>query len=173
MRVINYIEQGGPIMYLLLLINMVGFAIMFYKFYILYREKNKISDRVKILRENLLGKDLLQKDPATLIELSQKEIADHMRSLESGTNTIKIIASISPLLGLLGTVVGVLVAFQVMASTGLNNPENFAQGISMALITTVGGLLVAIPHYIGHSYLLGMLDSLETKLEKELLRGLL
>jgi len=173
MRVINYIEQGGPIMYLLLLINMVGFAIMFYKFYILYREKNKISDRVKILRENLLGKDLLQKDPATLIELSQKEIADHMRSLESGTNTIKIIASISPLLGLLGTVVGVLVAFQVMASTGLNNPENFAQGISMALITTVGGLLVAIPHYIGHSYLLGMLDSLEAKLEKELLRGLL
>jgi len=153
MRVINYIEQGGPIMYLLLLINMVGFAIMFYKFYMFYK--------------------IATKDPSIIIELSKKEIAEHMRKLESGVNTIKIIATISPLLGLLGTVVGILIAFQVIASTGLNSPENFAQGISMALITTVGGLIVAIPHYIGHSYLLGILDSLETKLEKELLRGLL
>ncbi|OFZ27914.1 MAG: biopolymer transporter ExbB [Bdellovibrionales bacterium RIFOXYB1_FULL_37_110] len=173
MRVINYIEQGGPIMYLLLLINMVGFAIMFYKFYMFYKEKNKISDRVKSLEESLAEKKIATKDPSIIIELSKKEIAEHMRKLESGVNTIKIIATISPLLGLLGTVVGILIAFQVIASTGLNSPENFAQGISMALITTVGGLIVAIPHYIGHSYLLGILDSLETKLEKELLRGLL
>ncbi|OFZ21277.1 MAG: biopolymer transporter ExbB [Bdellovibrionales bacterium RIFOXYA1_FULL_36_14] len=173
MRVINYIEQGGPIMYLLLLINMVGFALMFYKFYVLYREKNKIPDRVKSLSDSLSEKKSTTHDSSILIELFQKEIAEHMRKLESGVNTIKIIATISPLLGLLGTVVGILIAFQVIASTGLNSPENFAQGISMALITTVGGLLVAIPHYIGHSYLLGMLDSLEAKLEKELLRGLL
>jgi len=64
-------------------------------------------------------------------------------------------------------------AFQVMSEQGLNNPEHFAQGISMALITTVGGLLVAIPHYIGHSYMLGMLDQIETNLEKNLLTKLL
>jgi len=173
MRVINYIEQGGPIMYVLLLINMVGFALMFYKFYIIYRENSKIPERVKSLGASLFGIKSTSHDPSFLIELSQKEIAEHMRKLESGVNTIKIIATISPLLGLLGTVVGILIAFQVIASTGLNSPENFAQGISMALITTVGGLLVAIPHYIGHSYLLGMLDSLETKLEKQLLKGLL
>src|SRR3989339_824291 len=120
-------------MYLLLLINMVGFAIMFYKFYMFYKEKNKISDRVKSLEESLAEKKIATKDPSIIIELSKKEIAEHMRKLESGVNTIKIIATISPLLGLLGTVVGILIAFQVIASTGLNSPENFAQGISMAL----------------------------------------
>jgi biopolymer transport protein ExbB len=56
-----------------------------------------------------------------------------------------------------------------MSQTGLNNPASFAQGISMALITTVGGMIVAIPHFIGHNYLIGMLDSLESKLEKKIL----
>ena len=97
----------------------------------------------------------------------------NFETLEKGLNTVKIIASISPLLGLLGTVIGVLVAFRVMSQTGLNNPASFAQGISMALITTVGGMIVAIPHYIGHNYLIGMVDQFETNLEKELLSDVL
>ncbi|WP_372653886.1 MotA/TolQ/ExbB proton channel family protein [Halobacteriovorax sp.] len=172
MRVIDYIEQGGVIMYILLALNIVGFAIMLSKFFILSKETK---------RSNLVASNLSEKvktvtkdgDTNTIIEIAKQELATHIAGLEKGLNTVKIIASISPLLGLLGTVIGVLVAFKVMSQTGLNNPASFAQGISMALITTVGGMIVAIPHYIGHNYLLGMLDQFETRLEKELLSDVL
>lgn len=172
MRVIDYIEQGGIIMYILLALNIVGFAIMISKFFILSKESGKTTE----VAENLKGKmksNLADLDVNATIELSKQELSGHISTLEKGLNTVKIIASISPLLGLLGTVIGVLVAFRVMSQTGLNNPASFAQGISMALITTVGGMIVAIPHYIGHNYLLGMLDNCEVKLEKELLSKVL
>jgi len=108
-----------------------------------------------------------------LIELIKQEIQSYMHGLEKGINTIKIIAQIAPLLGLLGTVVGVLMAFKVISQTGMSNPANFAEGISVALITTVGGLIVAIPHFIAHSYLLGYLDQIESTLERELISKVL
>ncbi|ATH08496.1 biopolymer transporter ExbB [Halobacteriovorax marinus] len=172
MRVIDYIEQGGVIMYILLALNIIGFAIMISKFFILTKESkrssqvaNELSDRVKTVTKD--------SDTNTIIEIAKQELSNHIAGLEKGLNTVKIIASISPLLGLLGTVIGVLVAFKVMSQTGLNNPASFAQGISMALITTVGGMIVAIPHYIGHNYLIGMVDQFETRLEKELLSDVL
>jgi biopolymer transport protein ExbB len=170
MRVIDYIEQGGVIMYILLALNIVGFAIMIAKFFILSKENAKTSQVADQLKSQMKS---TAEDVNATIELSKQELSGHISSLEKGLNTVKIIASISPLLGLLGTVIGVLVAFRVMSQTGLNNPASFAQGISMALITTVGGMMVAIPHYIGHNYLLGMLDNVETKLEKELLSRVL
>ena len=168
MPLYHYIQQGGPIMYVLLLINIIGFAIMISKF-VVYSKESKLTDS---LAETLSGKvreTASGKDSNAIIEVAKLEISSHVGEMEKGLNTIKIIASISPLLGLLGTVIGVLVAFRVMSETGLNNPAQFAQGISMALITTVGGMLVAIPHYIGHNYLLGMLDRIESSLEKKLL----
>ena len=92
--------------------------------------------------------------------------------MESGLNTIKIIASIAPLLGLLGTVIGILSAFRVIADAGLSNPSLFAGGIAMALLTTVGGLIVAIPHFVGYNYLVSALDNYEIELEKRLVRDL-
>ncbi len=172
MRVIDYIEQGGVIMYILLALNIIGFAIMLSKFFILSKETKRSNQVASNLSEKVktVTKD---GDTNSIIEIAKQELATHIAGLEKGLNTVKIIASISPLLGLLGTVIGVLVAFRVMSQTGLNNPASFAQGISMALITTVGGMIVAIPHYIGHNYLLGMLDQFETRLEKELLSDVL
>ncbi|WP_127714209.1 MotA/TolQ/ExbB proton channel family protein [Halobacteriovorax sp. HLS] len=172
MRVIDYIEQGGIIMYILLALNVIGFAIMISKFFIFTKEGARTSEVTEELK-NKIKSVLSGNDVNATIELAKQELSGHISSLEKGLNTVKIIASISPLLGLLGTVIGVLVAFRVMSQTGLNNPASFAQGISMALITTVGGMIVAIPHYIGHNYLLGMLDNFETKLEKELLSKVL
>lgn len=168
MPLYHYIQQGGPIMYILLIINIVGFAIMISKFVIFSKESKQTST----LAESLSGRvkeTSSSSDSNAIIEVAKQEISSHVVDMEKGLNTVKIIASISPLLGLLGTVIGVLVAFRVMSETGLNNPAQFAQGISMALITTVGGMIVAIPHYVGHNYLLGMLDRLESDLEKELL----
>ena len=167
MRLFEYIQQGGPIMYVLLFLNVIGLGIMGAKLIIFSMETKKKSSVITKLLDNL--KISYKLDANVLAEVCRQEVSRYIGGIEKGLNTVKIIAAISPLLGLLGTVLGVLMAFQVMAETGLDNPANFAKGISMALITTVGGLLVAIPNFVGHSYLLGMLDSLESDLEKELL----
>lgn len=165
MRIVEYITQGGPIMYILLLLNICGFAIMISKFLMF----NKETGRIEEVANDLNGKiDKAGKEANSLLELAKQELSLYIGGLEKGLNTVRIIATISPLIGLLGTVIGVLVAFRVMSQTGLNNPASFAQGISMALITTVGGMMVAIPHYIGHSYLMGILDRVEIQLEKTL-----
>ncbi len=172
MRLFEYIEQGGPIMYLLVLLNIVGWALMLSKLYFLSLELKSTDDTSANLRDDLKGLTN-SNDASSIIELTKQIVSTHVTKAEKGLNTIKIIATISPLLGLLGTVLGVLTAFHVMSQTGLNNPSNFAQGISMALITTVGGMIVAIPHYVGHNYLLGMLDKLENVLEKKTLSKVL
>ena len=168
MRIMDYINQGGPIMYILLCLNIVGMALMISKFLVFGKRKRESSQITDFLSENI-KKTKAKDDARILIELARQELAGYMENMDKGLNTVKIIASISPLLGLLGTVIGVLIAFQVMSESGLGNPSQFAEGISMALITTVGGMIVAIPHYVGHNYLLGMLDHLEIVLEKELI----
>jgi len=167
MRLIEFIHQGGTIMYILLLINIIGMAMMVYKF-LMFSNVGKNTASISSELANKLSTDNANKDQATQMEMCRQELNTYISSVEKGLNTVKIIASVSPLLGLLGTVIGVLSAFQVISQTGLTNPSNFAEGISMALITTVGGLIVAIPHYVGHNYLLGMLDNVEGKLEKEI-----
>ncbi len=156
MNLMHYIEQGGVIMYLLLALNIIGFTIMIYKFLQLWlakRDKEKLADGV-------LDTISTQNDSVQLT-LVKDQISKKMLQLEKGLSTIKTIASIAPLLGLLGTVIGVLSAFEEISKLGLGDPSIFAGGISLALITTVGGLIVAIPHYIGYNYLIGILDHLE------------
>ncbi|HET7921597.1 MAG TPA: MotA/TolQ/ExbB proton channel family protein [Gammaproteobacteria bacterium] len=80
------------------------------------------------------------------------------------------IATISPLLGLLGTVIGIMHVFAAISSNGLGNPTVLAGGISQALITTVAGLTVAIPAYIAHRYLRGKVDELVVRMERETMR---
>jgi len=172
MRLFDYIQQGGVIMYILLAINIIGFAIMLSKILIYGKEKKRTEEVASVLGKKV-KENLDSTDSGAIIELAKQELSSHIGEMEKGLNTVKVIAGISPLLGLLGTVIGVLVAFKVMSQTGLNNPATFAQGISMALITTVGGMIVSIPHYVGHSYLLGMLDSIEINLEKSLLSKVL
>jgi len=172
LRIFDYIQEGGPIMYVLLVLNIIGVALMIAKFMLLMREQKLTSINVASMQEGLKSKSGSLSGDA-LIELIKQEIQSYMQGLEKGINTIKIIAQIAPLLGLLGTVVGVLMAFKVISQTGMSNPANFAEGISVALITTVGGLIVAIPHFIAHSYLLGYLDQIESTLERELISKVL
>ncbi len=172
MRIYEYIQAGGWIMYILVAFNIIGFAIMASKFFIFGKQKRKSSE-IADKMSNQIRPFIQDKGADTIIEITKQEIAAYISNIEKGLNTIKIIASISPLLGLLGTVLGVLVAFQIMAQKGLSDPSFFAQGISMALITTVGGMIVAIPHLIGHNYLVGVLDNIESNLEKKILRQVL
>lgn len=84
--------------------------------------------------------------------------------------TLGTIASISPLLGLLGTVLGIMHVFAAISTAGLGNPAMLASGISQALITTVAGLIVAIPAYILYRYLRGKVDDLVVRMERETAR---
>lgn len=169
MRLFEYVEQGGVIMYILVLLNIVGLSILIWKSYIVYDFKKRAGEYSNQLLEkfkNGIGGSGLS-EPLQL-DLLKDEISNRMHTLEVGLNTVKIIASIAPLLGLLGTVLGILSAFTVIAREGMSNPSLFAGGISMALVTTVGGLIVAIPHFIGHNYIVGVLDNLEVQLEQDL-----
>jgi biopolymer transport protein ExbB len=97
------------------------------------------------------------------------EIEYEVKKLETGLTYIKNIASVAPLLGLLGTVFGVYKAFEEITQKGLGDPTVFSGGISIALITTIAGLIVAIPHHIAYNHFISMIDTIELKAKKELI----
>src|SRR5687768_7232499 len=90
-----------------------------------------------------------------------------VHDLERYLNPLGTIAAISPLLGLLGTVGGMIRAFTAITAEGVGNPTVLAGGISEALITTAAGLTVAIPSLIAYRFLRGRVDALVVKIEKE------
>lgn len=90
--------------------------------------------------------------------------------LERFLNTLGTIASISPLLGLLGTVFGMIKVFAAIGAHGGGNASYLAGGISQALITTAAGLSVAIPSLMFYRYFRGKVDELVVKMEEESLK---
>jgi len=99
-------------------------------------------------------------------ETGRQVVADLDRYL----NTLGTIASITPLLGLLGTVIGMIKVFAAITTQGVGNPTVLAGGISEALITTAAGLLVAIPSLIFYRYFKGKVDQLVLKMEEEAMK---
>ena len=75
---------------------------------------------------------------------------------------------VSPLLGLLGTVIGVYKSFEAITQNGLGDPTIFSNGIGIALITTIAGIIVAIPHQIAYNHFIAMIDNIELEAKKEL-----
>ena len=104
-------------------------------------------------------------------EIMKERIEDTGRhvvhDLERYLNSLGTIAAITPLLGLLGTVVGMVNVFEAITNQGVGNPTVLAGGISEALITTAAGLIVAIPSLIGYRYLRGRVQTLVIRMEKE------
>ena len=92
-----------------------------------------------------------------------------LHDLQRFLNALGTIAVISPLIGLLGTVMGMIQVFTVIMVQGTGNPANLAGGISEALITTAAGMIIAIPALISHRYLIRKVDELTIELEQETL----
>ncbi len=103
---------------------------------------------------------------AVVEETGRREAAPLQRFL----GMLGTIATISPLLGLLGTVLGMIRAFNVIASQGMGTPATLGGGISEALVTTAAGLTVAIPVILAHRYLSARLDQLMIEMEEYSLR---
>lgn len=165
----NWIDQGGPIIRILFALNIIGWSIMLWKSIslILFKiNKNHHCQRFENYYNFGEKKHNQENDEGRL----DSALSNFIHPYRSGMNTIRIIATISPLLGLLGTVLGILNSFSVIAKSGLDNPTLFAEGISMALITTAAGITIAIPHLIGYNYLSGTLQNFERILESSFLK---
>lgn len=93
-----------------------------------------------------------------------------VHELERFINALGTIASIAPLMGLLGTVLGMIRTFNVIRTDGIGDPAAMAGGIAEALITTAAGLTVAIPALLGYKYLRGRVESLVVQMEKEAMK---
>jgi biopolymer transport protein ExbB len=93
-----------------------------------------------------------------------------VHELERFLGTLGTIAAVSPLLGLLGTVTGMIQAFEAISAEGVGDPKVLASGIGTALITTAAGLIVAIPALFAYRYLRGLVDVLVVDMEKEAMK---
>lgn len=167
MRLIDFINAGGSITWILVALNVIGVSLILWRLFIFRDFKKRMNEEAKSVAADISAQ-FQTKSLLSHLELVKDAISRRVHDLEFGMNTIKVIATTAPLLGLLGTVIGIYEAFQVISAKGLNDPGQFAEGISYALITTIVGLIVAIPHYIAHNYLSGQLDDMEILLEKSI-----
>ncbi len=99
------------------------------------------------------------KTPESISLALDDAILKEIPRLESGLNLVKIISNVAPLLGLLGTVVGMVITFQAITMFGTGDPQIMASGISVALMTAVIGLVVSIPLVLLHAFASGALKN--------------
>jgi len=121
----------------------------------------------RILAAGLMNR---QHDREVMKESIEEAGRQVVHQLERYLNTLGTVASISPLLGLLGTVIGMIKVFSAIMSHGVGDPGVLAGGISEALITTAAGLSVAIPSLMFHRYLTGRVDELVIQMEDEAMK---
>ncbi len=154
------IEQGGFIGYVIIAIGALGILLALERIIVLIMQTRKVSDQIrhsKASGDNPLGRILLTYEANKHLGLDALElklgeaILRERTPLERHLTLIKIISVIAPLLGLLGTVTGMINTFQTITLFGTGDPKLMAGGISQALITTVLGLVVAIPVVFFHT----------------------
>lgn len=121
----------------------------------------------RVLAAGLANRD----QPREIVKESIEDTGRHVvHELERYLNSLGTIAAIAPLLGLLGTVIGMVKVFTAITLHGVGNPAVLAGGISEALITTATGLSVAIPALIGYRYLRGRVEELVVFMEQEAMK---
>lgn len=154
--------QGRLVGYIITAVGFVALLIAFWRFFSLNILSGKINKQLKVnkpLKNNPLGRILAvaEANPKTTpedLELKLDEaILKELPRIQIGLGSLKIISMVAPLLGLLGTVTGMIIVFQAITIYGAGDPKAMAGGISSALVTTVLGLIVAIPTLLLHSFL--------------------
>ncbi|MGJ8667896.1 MAG: MotA/TolQ/ExbB proton channel family protein [Oceanococcus sp.] len=169
------ISQGAEIGYLIIALGIFGLLLAIERFVTLFSVGSKMNaQRGNAPRDdNPLGRVLLacesvkNADLETIESKLDEAIIKETPQLEKRLSVIKIMAAVAPLMGLLGTVTGMIVTFQAITLFGTGDPKLMAGGISQALVTTVLGLVVAIPMVFLHSVLAARSKSLIQILEEE------
>jgi len=170
------IKQGGIIGYIIITLAFIGILFALGKYLWLGTLNHKIAKQLKDLSQirenNPLGKILKTYEQSannTLSDLEYKideTFYKQIPPLLSGFSMIKLFAATAPLLGLLGTVTGMILTFQSITLFGTNDPKLMAGGISQALITTMLGLIAAIPLLFAHTLLNAKAKKIITILEQ-------
>lgn len=170
------IAQGGWIGYIILILGTIGLLVALLQFLSLLMAGNGVARQQKqsdISLKNPLGRilsvysDKLAQDVETLQLKLDEAILKEMPRLERGLITLAILAAIAPMLGLLGTVSGMIETFQSITLFGTGDPKLMSGGISQALVTTELGLAVAIPLLLIHSGLSSKSNRLIQILDEE------
>ncbi|MDR2639353.1 MAG: MotA/TolQ/ExbB proton channel family protein [Helicobacteraceae bacterium] len=144
-------SQGGAIGYLILALGAFGVCLGLWRVFKLQRIGGALERQLANIgsprKDNPLGRVMLEtKNTESAIDLE-------LSALEDGQGAIKLLAAVAPLLGLLGTVVGMIGAFQTITLFGTSDPKLMASSISLALVTTMQGLIVAVPLLFIHGFL--------------------
>jgi biopolymer transport protein ExbB len=184
-------KAGGWIMLPLFVCSIISIAIIAERFWSLQKKRiapaelvqqiwqwlefNQVTKtRIENLRKNsplgqILAAGLLNRNSSRdITKESIEDVGRHVTvALERNLNTLGTVAAISPLMGLLGTVIGMIKVFAVITAQGVGNPEVLAGGISEALITTATGLVVAIPSLIFYRYFRGKINKLVVEMEEQ------
>jgi len=192
--VLDLLKPGGIIMFPLLLCSVLALAIIIERFWTLrisrlapksliqdlwgwIKKKELNSKRLRELKETApLGRVLAAglanaKHGREIMKESIQEEASHVvHEMERFLTALGTVAVITPLLGLLGTVIGMIKVFAQLQLEGAGNAAALAGGISEALITTAAGMTVAIPALIFHRYFLRRVDEIVVYMEQESLR---
>ncbi|MBU1061682.1 MAG: MotA/TolQ/ExbB proton channel family protein [Candidatus Omnitrophica bacterium] len=191
---LEFIQKGGPVMYPILLCSVLAFAIIIDRLYHLYRAKidtNDFMNNIEItIKRNRIAEaiKICDKTPGPISHIIKSGILKHDRSrqeiresiedaghqevprLEKHLSLLATIAHISPLLGLLGTVTGMVRAFQIIQEKSVSfnpvSPGDLAGGIWEALLTTVAGLIVAIPTVVAYNYLVNRVGEFVLEMER-------
>lgn len=190
----DLISKGGPMMYLIILSSILAFGVVIERMYHLSRARidaNRFMDEItNVLKRNKIieAVEMCNKTPGPIAHIIKAGILKHDRSkpeikeaveeaaqleiprMEKHLPVLATIAHVSPLLGLLGTVTGMIKSFQVIQQKAIAmapvNPGDLAGGIWEALLATLAGLSVAIPTYVVYNYLVSQVDSLVYDMER-------
>ncbi len=160
------INQGGLVGYFIIFIGLIGLLMSLWRLFILRQDGQAINEQLTtetISRDNALGRILSVHSEHDAMETEALEL----KIDEAILKIIKVFAAVAPLLGLLGTVVGMIVTFQALTLFGTGDPKLMAGGISQALVTTMLGLIVAIPLVFLHSVLTSWSGTLIEVLEEQ------
>ena len=158
------IEQGGIVGYCIIALGIIGLLIAIMRWVALSNADRKVKAQLKsesASTDNPLGRVLAAYESnrgadTETVELKLSEAAlKEMPALTKGLLFIKVVSAVAPLMGLLGTVTGMIKTFQVITLYGAGDPKMMAGGISQALMTTVLGLVVAIPMVLLHTVVSG------------------
>lgn len=181
-------RDGGILMYPIALLFFIGLLLVLERFVVLlvkgaslrYRKVVDLASSGNLEEARLLAKkmhgsvgkvvqagilrDYADRDSAE--KAIEEVFAAEVPALERGLSTISVMATTAPLLGLLGTVMGMIQLFQVITMHGTSDPKLLAGGISVALVTTEAGLIVAIPLQLLHTFLANRIDGIRSRMEK-------
>nr|WP_217542962.1 MotA/TolQ/ExbB proton channel family protein [Vibrio metschnikovii] len=170
------LDAGGVIGNIILVLLAIGLGIAVYRGIVLVIARQRIQQQLKQSEPNInnpLGRvlsvyDKEQNRSVEALELRLLEaVVDEQAGLEKGLSMLKLFAALAPMLGLLGTVTGMIETFQVITQFGNGDPKVMAGGISMALVTTVLGLVAAMPLLLAHNILSSQAETIRTILEKQ------